>query len=87
MDTPVWSERVHTLIDANYVLADAIADLGLTDKPIRREFDDGLTDLTLYFSAARIYDSLPDELLGPSFNQIEHWEKMARDDLSQTWER
>ncbi|GAF76263.1 unnamed protein product, partial [marine sediment metagenome] len=84
MSEPTWSRRVRLLIDANYVIADAIADLGLTGEVVRREFDDGLTDLTLYYSAARIYSELPRALRDPSFNQIEHWEKMARDVLFDT---
>ena len=76
-----WKERVHLLVEANYVVADALADLDLTDPPVRRVFDDGLTDLTLYDSAAQIYSKLPSELFAPSFNQIELWERMAREVL------
>lgn len=76
-----WRKRVDLLIEANYVIADALADLGLTEPVQRREFDDGLTDLTLYDSAAQIYRTLPPELFAPSFNQIELWEKMAREVL------
>lgn len=79
-----WAQRVRLLIDANYVIADGIAELGLTDAVTRREFDEGLTDLTLYDSAAQIYRDLPPVLRDPSFNQIEHWEKMARDVLFDT---
>ncbi|MEM8680689.1 MAG: DUF4037 domain-containing protein [Planctomycetota bacterium] len=79
-----WAQRVRLLIDGNYVLADAIAALGLTAPVERREFDEGLTDLTLYDSAAQIYGKLPRSLRDPSFNQIEHWEKMARDVLFDT---
>ena len=76
-----WKERVQILVEANYVIADALADLDLTDPPVRRKFDDGLSDLTLYDSAAQIYSSLPSELFAPSFNQIELWERMAREVL------
>jgi Domain of unknown function (DUF4037) len=76
-----WKQRVHILVEANYVVADALADLDLTDPPVRRNFDDGLTDLTLYDSAAQIYSRLPSELFAPSFNQIELWERMAREVL------
>lgn len=79
-----WSERVQILIEANYVVAHALADLGLTVPPVRREFDEGLTDLTLYDSAARIYSTLPEEMLAPSFNQTELWESMAREVLFDT---
>ncbi|MCA9234767.1 MAG: DUF4037 domain-containing protein [Planctomycetales bacterium] len=76
-----WRRRVDLLIEANYVIADALADLGLTEPVVRREFDDGLADLTLYDSAAQIYRTVPRELFGPSFNQTELWEKMAREVL------
>lgn len=79
-----WDKRVKVLIDANYVVADALADLQLCKKPQRRPFDDSLTDLTLYDSAAQIYKALPRELFAPSFNQIELWEKMAREVLFDT---
>ena len=78
---PTWNKKVLLLIEANYVIADALADLQLCDKPIRRPFDDSLTDLTLYDSAAQLYSQIPEELLQPSFNQIELWEKMAREVL------
>ena len=61
-----------------------MAELDLTAPPIRREFDEGLTDLTLYDSAAQIYSTIPAELFGPSFNQIELWERMAREVLFDT---
>jgi uncharacterized protein DUF4037 len=84
MAEPAWKERVLILIEANYVVADALAKLDLTERPVRRAFDDGLTDLTLYDSAAQIYSKLPSELLAPSFNQIELWERMAREVLFDT---
>ena len=76
-----WDKRVEILIEANYVIAEAISDLQLADQPRRREFDDGLTDLTLYDSARQIYEGLPAELLGPSFNSLELWERVAREVL------
>jgi hypothetical protein len=79
-----WKRRVKILIEANYVVADALAQLGLTAPPIRREFDEGLTDLTLYDSAAQIYSTIPEALFKPSFNQIELWERMAREVLFDT---
>lgn len=79
-----WKRRVGMLVDANYVIADALAELGLTAVPKRRPFDDSLTDLSLYDSAAQIYSSLPEELFQPSFNQIELWERMAREVLFDT---
>jgi hypothetical protein len=79
-----WKRRVAILIEANYVIADALAELGLTAPPVRRPFDEGLTDLTLYDSAAQIYATIPAELFGPSFNQIELWERMAREVLFDT---
>ncbi len=79
-----WNSRVRILIEANYVIADALADLKLTDTPRRREFDESLTDLSLYDSAAQIYGKLPKELFPSSFNQIELWEKMAREVLFDT---
>jgi hypothetical protein len=79
-----WKQRVMILIEANYVIADALAQLGLTAPPVRRAFDEGLTDLTLYDSAAQIYATIPSELFGPSFNQIELWERMAREVLFDT---
>jgi len=82
--TTDWNRRVRVLIEANYVIADALADLNLTEPPRRREFDDSLTDLSLYDSAAQIYSRLPEELFQPSFNQIELWEKMAREVLFDT---
>ena len=66
------------------MIADALAELGLTAPPVRREFDEGLTDLTLYDSAAQIYSTIPAELFAPSFNQIELWERMAREVLFDT---
>ncbi len=75
---------MHILVEANYVVADALSDLDLTEPPVRRSFDEGLTDLTLYDSAAQIYSKLPSELLAPSFNQIELWERMAREVLFDT---
>jgi Domain of unknown function (DUF4037) len=79
-----WKRRVKILIEANYVIAEALAQLGITAAPIRREFDEGLTDLTLYDSAAQIYRTIPEELFEPSFNQIELWERMAREVLFDT---
>jgi len=76
-----WNSRVRILVEANYVIADALAELQLTEVPRRREFDEGLTDLSLYDSAAQIYSKLPEELFPSSFNQIELWEKMAREVL------
>lgn len=81
---PNWKRRVRTLIEANYVIADALSQLGLTAVPVRREFDEGLSDLTLYDSAAQIYSQIPEELFAPSFNQIELWERMAREVLFDT---
>lgn len=81
---PSWKRRVRTLIEANYVIAGAVAQLGLTSLPARREFDEGLSDLTLYDSAAQIYSQIPEELFAPSFNQIELWERMAREVLFDT---
>jgi hypothetical protein len=75
---PDGRKQVLKLIEVNYLIADAIAEYGLSKPPQRREFDEGLTDLILYTSAREIYSSLPDELITPSFNQIELWEKMAR---------
>jgi hypothetical protein len=79
-----WKKRVRMLIEANYVVANALAELGLTAVPVRREFDEGLSDLTLYDSAAQIYSQIPEELFAPSFNQIELWERMAREVLFDT---
>jgi hypothetical protein len=73
--------NVHQMIDVNYMLAEALAELGLTRKPVRVPFEEGLTDLTLYDSAAQIYASLPQNLLAPSFNRTELWERLARDVL------
>ena len=84
MQETSWKRRVRILIEANYVIADALAQLGLTAPPIRREFDEGLSDLTLYDSAAQIYSTIPEELFTPSFNQIELWERMAREVLFDT---
>jgi len=79
-----WRRRVRTLIEANYVIANALSQLGLTATPVRREFHEGLSDLTLYDSAAQIYSQIPEELLAPSFHQIELWERMAREVLFDT---
>ena len=84
LQAPTWKRRVRTLIEANYVVANALSQLGLTAMPVRREFDEGLTDLTLYDSAAQIYSQIPEELFAPSFNQIELWERMAREVLFDT---
>lgn len=79
--TSNWNERVHLLIDASYVVVDAIVDLKLMKRPPRNEFDEQLTDLILYHCAAQLYSSIPRELMRPSFNQIEVWEKKAREVL------
>jgi hypothetical protein len=76
--------NVHQMIEVNYELADALHELGLTRKPRRVAFEEGLTDLTLYDSAAQIYASLPQDLLAPSFNRTELWERLARDVLFDT---
>ena len=34
-----WRKRVDLLIEANYVIADALGEMGLADRPNRREFD------------------------------------------------
>jgi len=81
---PALDKKVRILIEANYVVADALADLNLCTKLKRRAFDDNLTDLTLYDAAAQIYAQLPKELFLPSFNQIELWERMAREVLFDT---
>jgi hypothetical protein len=81
---PAWDKKVRILIDANYVVADALADLGLCSKLKRRTFNDSLADLSLYDSAAQIYTQLPEELFRPSFNQVELWERMAREVLFDT---
>jgi len=81
---PTWEKKVRILVDANYVIADALADLGLCTKLKRRAFDESLTDLSLYDSAAQIYAQIPEELFKPSFNQVELWEKMAREVLFDT---
>ncbi len=67
----VWKKRI----------ADALAELGIAQKPARVPFDEGLTDLTLYHSAAQIYAGLPKDLLPLSFNRTEPWERLARDVL------
>jgi hypothetical protein len=79
-----WKQRVFKMVEASYAIADAIADLGLTEPVRRREFDEGLTDLTLYDSAAQIYRTIPEELFIPSFNSVELWERMAREVLFDT---
>lgn len=70
--------KVMKQIEINYYFADVLAELGLTGTPKRMPFDESLTDLALYYSAADIYRTLPIEFLDVSFNQIEHWEPMAR---------
>lgn len=77
-------KNVIQMIDLNYVIANAIAELGLARKPERAKFDEGLTDLTLYDSAAQIYTSIPADLFAPSFNRVELWERLARDVLFDT---
>ena len=69
------------LVEVNYALAEAIADLGLADQPKRRPFDESMTVLTLYDTAAQIYAQLPEELFAPSFNTVEYWERVAREVL------
>lgn len=78
---PDLRKNTMQMIELNYTVAEAIAELGLTRKPVRVPFDEGLTDLTLYGSAAQIYESLPEEMLRPSFNRTELWERLARDVL------
>lgn len=74
-------QKVLKMIEVNYLIADALTDLALTPKAKRREFDPGLTDLTLYDAAFQIYRTLPAELLPVSFNRTESWEHMAREVL------
>ncbi|GAB4314305.1 MAG: hypothetical protein Kow0059_05990 [Candidatus Sumerlaeia bacterium] len=76
--------NVFQMIELNYVFAEAVADLGLARRPQRVPFDEGLTDLTLYDTAAQIYAGLPADLLAPSFNRTELWERLARDVLFDT---
>jgi len=73
--------RVFQMVEVNRIIAEALHDLGLTGAPRPRPFDESLTDLTLYDSAVEIYRTLPPGLLAPSFNQIELWEKFAREVL------
>lgn len=73
--------NVHQMIGLNYLFAEMIADLGLATPPKRVPFDDGLTVLTLYDTAAQIYSRLPAELFAPSFNRVQLWERLARDVL------
>jgi hypothetical protein len=70
--------KVMKQVEINFYFALVLAELGLTSKPVKREFDESLTDLTLYYSAAEIYRTLPVEYLDFSFNQIENWEPVAR---------
>lgn len=81
---PDPEKNTHQMVELNYVIAEAIAELGLADKPVRVEFDDALTDLTLYDTAAQIYAGIPHELFAPSFNRTELWERLARDVLFDT---
>jgi hypothetical protein len=76
-----WHARVLQMVDLNYVVADAMADLGVCDRMPRRPFDDGLTDLTLYACAMAVYQELPSPMIVRSFNQIEYWERLARESL------
>jgi len=73
------SKKVLKMIEVNYMIADALAELGLTAKAKRQPFDPGLTDLTLYDNALQLYKQLPQEMLGLSFNRIESWEWAARE--------
>lgn len=70
--------KVMLQVEINYYFAEVLSELGLTSRPERQAFDESLTDLTLYNSAAQIYRKLPVEYLDSSFNQVEHWEAMAR---------
>lgn len=79
-----WPKRVVMLAEMQYALADAVADLGLAGKPVRRPFDEGMTVAPLYESAAEIYSKLPDELFYPSFSTVEYWERLARQVLFDT---
>jgi hypothetical protein len=84
MAEKVWKQRVIMLAEVQYALADAVADLGLTRKPVRRPFDEGLTVAPLYESAAEIYSHIPAELFYPSFSTVEYWERLARQVLFDT---
>lgn len=84
MAEPDLRRNVTQMIEVNYVLADAIAKAGLTAAVHRVPFDDHLTDLTLYNSAAQIYGTIPPALFAPSFNRVELWERLARDVLFDT---
>ncbi|MGI8906157.1 MAG: DUF4037 domain-containing protein [Candidatus Sumerlaeaceae bacterium] len=79
MATSDLRTNTHQMIELNYTIAEAIAELGVARKPTRVAFDEGLTDLTLYGTAAQIYETLPPAVLAPSFNRIELWERLARD--------
>lgn len=84
MAAKAWRQRVIKLADVQYVLAESVADLGLTRKPVRRPFDEGMTIAPLYESAAEIYSKLPGELFYPSFSTVEYWERLARQVLFDT---
>ncbi len=81
---PDHQRNVLQMVDLNYVLGHCIAELGIAQRPERKDFDDRLTDLTLYDTAAQIYGELPEALLAPSFNRVELWERLARDVLFDT---
>jgi len=83
-EEPDFHTNVRQMIDLNYVFADAIAELGLAAPPKRIPFDESMTDLTLYDTAAQIYGTLPANLLGPSANRVELWERLAREVLFDT---
>lgn len=83
-EEPDLRKNVHQMVELNYVFGDAIAELGLAAPPRRVAFDDGMTNLALYDTAAQIYSALPPELLSPSFNRVELWERLARDVLFDT---
>jgi len=81
MESDDLAQNVQRMIEVNYALGDSIAELGLASPPLRKEFDDALTVLTLYDTAAEIYSTIPADLVRPSFNRTEMWERLVRDAL------
>jgi hypothetical protein len=79
-----FQKNVHQMIDVNYMIGDAIAELGLAEPPHRYAFDDGFTVLSLYDAAGEIYNGLPSELRSPGFNHTEVWERLVREVLADT---
>ena len=84
LETGDWAEKVQWVIGVNHLYALELWHMGLTTQPQFKPFDPSLTDLILYESALELYQQIPAEMLHARFNEVEHWEVLAREVLFDT---